>query len=91
MEKQLREHPELLPADYALVQRAILSPTHVVQDTPQSLRYILVEPNSERGGVVTVVQATRTGRGLFIVSLRRLSRDEAERDRTIRALLEGRL
>lgn len=85
--KQVREHPELTPADYALVQQTVTSPTHRVQDGPRSIIFILVEPGPERGGIVTVVKATVSGDGLFVTSLRRLSRDEARRDATIGALL----
>ncbi len=87
MRKQMRAHAELRPDDYALAQRAILSPTHRVQDGPRSIVYILVEPSEDRGGIVTVVKATQTGSGLFVVSLRRLSRDEADRDAAIAAIL----
>lgn len=84
--KQAIEHPELTRADYALAQRAVTRPTHRVQDGARSLAFVLDEDDGERGGIVTVVKATSTGSGLFVTSLRRLSRDGAERDRAIRRL-----
>jgi hypothetical protein len=87
MLEQLREHPELTPADYALAQAAVSRPTFRVPDGPASIVFVLVDPGPERGGIVTVVKATVSGNSPFVVSLRRLSRDDAERDRTIRSLL----
>lgn len=87
MAKQRREHPEPTRADHAAAQTAMTDPTHQVQDGPRSLLHVLVDPTQDRGGLGTVVRATRSGHGLFVVSLRRLSRDEAGRERTIRNLL----
>jgi hypothetical protein len=53
-----------------------------IQDSPRSLIYELDEP----GGVVVVVKATLEGDELYVQSLRRLSRDEAEKDRIVRRL-----
>jgi hypothetical protein len=83
--KQLREHPELLLLDYAQAQRVISEARHVVQDSPMSLLYILEVPGSN--GYVLVVKATKTGRGLFVTSFRRLSGDDGERGRIVRRLL----
>lgn len=85
--KQVSAHPELTAADYALAQRAISQPTHRVQDGPRSMLFVLVDDQPERGGIITVVKATRSGQGLFITSLRRLSRDEARRDAAVSRLL----
>ncbi|MFD1914124.1 phage minor head protein [Halodurantibacterium flavum] len=82
--KQLREHPELTPRDYAQAQQVVSDPSHRVQDGPRSMVYIKEIADAETGGYVLVVKATGTGRGLFLTSFRRLSRDAAERDRTIR-------
>lgn len=85
--KQVIEHPELTPADYALAQRAVTRATRRIQDGPRSLVFVLEEPDEARGGIVTVIKTTTTGLGLFVTSLRRLSRDDAERDRLIRRLM----
>ncbi|RWR26797.1 virion morphogenesis protein [Sinirhodobacter populi] len=85
MAKQLREHPELTAFDYAEAQRVVSAATHRVQDGPQSMIYVIDETGAN--GYVLVVKATKTGLGLFVTSLRRLSADEATRDRTIRRLL----
>lgn len=85
--KQAIEHPELTPADYALAQRAVTRASHRVQDGERSMVFAFADDDGERGGIVTVVKATATGAGLFVTSLRRLSRDQAERDRELRRLL----
>ena len=48
------------------------------------LTYVLEQP----GGVVVIVKATRTGDELYVVSLWRMSEEEAERDRTISKLMK---
>jgi len=85
MAKQLREHPELTAFDYAEAQGVVSNPTRRIQDGPGSMIYTL-EPE-DASGFVLVVKATRTGQGLFITSYRRLSADQAARDRTVRRLL----
>ncbi|MFN4089978.1 MAG: phage minor head protein [Alphaproteobacteria bacterium] len=88
MGKQLRAHPELGPRDYMLAQRAVDEAAARVQDGPRSLVYALeIDGDGARGGLVVVVKATRTGAGLFILSLRRMSRDEARRDAQVAKLL----
>lgn len=47
-------------------------------------------PTESAGGYVLVVKATLTGEGLFITSLRRLSREEFRRDLEIKRLLRSR-
>lgn len=51
----------------------------VVQQADNRLLYLLDEP----GGHVTVVKATRAGDELYVVSLWRLSRDDAARQRIV--------
>lgn len=85
MSKQLREHPELTAFDYAEAQRVVSSATHRVQDGPQSMIYVFEEAGAN--GYVLVVKATRSGQGLFVTSLRRLTSRDVDRDRTIRRLL----
>jgi hypothetical protein len=81
MTKQLREHPELTHEEYAMVQQAI-DRGERIQDSPLSLIYIL----EGEGGYVTVVKATRTGKALFMTSLRRLPSSDAKRDVELRRL-----
>ncbi|PCH65805.1 MAG: virion morphogenesis protein [Rhodobacteraceae bacterium] len=83
--KQLREHPELTSTDYALAQETVSSATHRIKDGPNSVVFIRDIPGEP--GHVLVVKATKTGQGLFVTSFRRLSRDQATRDRLLRQLL----
>lgn len=82
--KQTARHPELTTADYALAQDAVEKGTKLRQDA-RNMAYALDQP----GGVVVVVKATRQGNELYVTSLRRMSREEAERERTIRKLEKG--
>ena len=84
-EKQLAHHPDLNPADYARVQEVVDHPTLRVQQDPRRLMFIQEVPDA--GGYVLVVKAVVEKGELFIVSFRRMSRDEATRDRDIRTLL----
>ncbi len=83
--KQLAAHPELTAADYLLAQTTVSQATNAIQDGTNS--FIYVREILDGGGHVLVVKATKTGKGLFVTSFRRLSRDQARRDRTIRRLL----
>ncbi|AMK09643.1 phage minor head protein [Pseudodesulfovibrio indicus] len=80
MAKQLRAHPELAFDEYATVQDA-LDRGEAIQDGPRSLVYLL-----ESDGYVVVVKATRTGKALFMTSLRRLPSSDARRDVELRRL-----
>lgn len=86
MAKQLREHPELTAFDYAEAQRVVSNATHRVQDGPQSMVYVFEDPGAN--GYVLVVKATRSGQGLFVTSLRRLSADTAKRDAAIARIMK---
>lgn len=83
--KQDREHPELLGLDYLMAQRTIDQATRRVQDTPNSLIYILEQ--ADANGYVLVVKVTKSKAGLFVQSFRRLSGRADIRGRTIRRLL----
>lgn len=85
--KQRREHPELAAPEYAAAQAVIDQHTHKVRDGT-SLIYIRELPAGETGGHVMVVKAIRSGGGLFVTSLRRLSRQQAERDAEVCHLLK---
>lgn len=85
--KQLRDHPELTAAEYLAAQRIIDHRTNMVQDSPHSLIYIQEMDGSTAGGYVLVIKATRTGEGVFVTSLRRLSRNDAHRDNEIARLM----
>ncbi len=82
--KQKREHPELSVLEYGTAQRVIDGATEIIQDGPTSMVFILAEPGDS--GRVLVVKATRTGRGLFVTSFRRLSSREVDRDRELKRL-----
>ncbi|MDZ7655568.1 MAG: phage minor head protein [Sulfurimicrobium sp.] len=82
MIKQIRQHPELSAMEYAIVQEVIEKGV-TIQDGSLTLIYLLKEE-----GYVTVVKATDTGKAVFMTSFRRISSDQAKRDREIRRLLE---
>ncbi|GHT96685.1 virion morphogenesis protein [Betaproteobacteria bacterium] len=88
--KQVRpgKHPEISPTEYAKVQETIDNSTHKVQESDHHIVYLRVNPTETEGGYVTVVKATKVGDKLFLASFRRLSRDEAERDATVRRILK---
>lgn len=83
--KQKREHPELTALEYTTAQTVVDNPTAKIPDQ-DGLSMIYVQ-EVDAGGRVLVVKATKTGKGLWVTSLRRLSRDEAKRDREVRRLL----
>lgn len=78
MKKQQSHHPELTVEDYTLAQDAVEHGETYPQGKTK-LTYVLEQP----GGVVVIVKATRSGNELYVVSLWRMSREEAERQRTI--------
>lgn len=82
MTKQLEVHPELTLGEYAFVQQAIERGIRI-QDGKASLVYLL-----EMEGYVTVVKTTGSGKAVFMSSFRRLSSDQAKRDREIRRLMD---
>ena len=79
MSKQIKEHPELSNLEYADAQRVISDATQVIQDSPLTLTYIRDEPGAT--GHIMVVKATKTGKGLYVTSFRRISGDPATRAR----------
>lgn len=81
--KQLRQHPELTAADYALAQRTVSEATYRIKDSPTSLVFI----REDDTGHLLAVKATASGQGLFVTSLRRLTNDPAERARFLRQYL----
>ena len=82
--KQKREHPEISVLEYATAQDVVDAATEVIEDGANALIFIRAEPGDT--GHVLVVKATRTGKGLFVTSFRRLSRREADRDRELARL-----
>ncbi len=82
--KQMRRHPDLTAADYALAQETVSQATAKVREGSSM---IYVRELDDVGGHVLVVKTTRTGDGLFVTSFRRLSRRQAKRDQEIRRLL----
>lgn len=83
--KQARNHPDLTPADYALAQSAITNATQTVQQDAR--RLIFIQEVVGAPGYVLVVKAVVEQGELFVVSFRRMSRDEGRRDQDIRNLL----
>ncbi len=79
--KQKDHHPELTLEDYAKAQEAVERGERI-QDGERNMIFAL----DESAGVATVVKATRNGDELYVTSLRRLSRDDAERERAMRKL-----
>lgn len=72
--KQIANHSELEASDYAKVQD-VIDGGQSYQDAPKSLIYVL----DAADGMTSVVKATATGDGLFLVSLRHLPTDDALR------------
>lgn len=83
--KQLSAHPEIAPAEYAMVQAVVDAPTYKVVDGKS---VIYIREVDEGGGYVLVVKATRTGEGLWVTSYRRLSRSDAAKDSEVRRLIK---
>ena len=81
MIKQKRVHPELAVSEYAFVQDTV-DRGRGIYDADGSIIFLL-----EEGGYVSVVKATASGKALFLTSFRRLSSDDAKRQREIQRLL----
>lgn len=84
--KQKAKHPELRRDEYAGVQYVLDHGTRYPGNTPSTWMYILEEEN----GYVAVIKVTREGNEVFLSSLRRLSAEQARRDKTIRELTKKR-
>jgi hypothetical protein len=82
--KQRRQHPELTAMDYAEAQAVVDAATEVIEDSQTSLIFIRAEPGNT--GYVLVVKATRSGKGLYVTSFRRLSSRDADRDHELARL-----
>ena len=80
MAKQEREHPELSNAEYALVQKTLLL-GESFQENARNLIFVYRE-----GSQVAVVKATKTGKALFLTSMRRLHSDQLPRELEIKRL-----
>ena len=83
--KQQAKHPDLVPADYARAQDVVSHPTNRVTQGDTHLLFIQEDPAA--GGYVLVVKAVAEKGELFIVSFRRMSRDQARRDQDVANLL----
>lgn len=79
--KQMAHHPELQQQEYSWVQKAI-DDGQPIKDADGSLIFIL-----EEQGYVTVIKSTKSGAAIFMTSFRRLSTNEAKRDKEIQRLL----
>lgn len=82
--KQLREHPEITLDEYPMVQAAIDRGMELPGNGLNDRVYVLDEPD----GYVVVIKVTRSGNEVFMTSMRRLSREQARRDKTIQHLLK---
>lgn len=82
--KQLREHPEITLDEYPMVQAAIDRGMELPGNGLNDRVYVLDEPD----GYVVVIKVTRAGNEVFMTSMRRLSREQARRDKTIQHLLK---
>lgn len=80
MGKQLRTHPELAAVDYGI--QDILEEGETIIESEREIIFLRDEP----GGIVAVIKATRTGRAVFLTSLRRLSSEDAKRDKEVQRL-----
>ena len=78
--KQRQHHPELAMAQYSWVQRCVDEGKAILDKG--SLIYIL-----EKDGFVSVIKATKTGKALFVTSVRRLSSKKAWHDQELRRLM----
>lgn len=81
-EKQRNNHPELTAGDYSHVQQTIDSGTRINGNKP--LHYIY--HTTDEQGYVSVLKVTGDGEEIFLQSFRRLSADEARRDKEIARL-----
>lgn len=72
--KQQRSHPDIAASDYRHLQETIDRGT-AIKDGDRAVLFVL-----EDGGFVSVIKSTRTGKGVFVTSFRRLSREAAKRD-----------
>lgn len=81
MFKQQRAHPELTASEYSFVQDTV-DRGQAIQEDGGSIVFLL-----EEHGYVSVVKATASGKALFLTSFRRLSSDDAKRQREILRLL----
>lgn len=82
--KQLAHHPDLSRLDYALAQDVVSKAEIRVLEAANKMIFARV---TEDGGHVLVVKAVVERGELFVVSFRRMSAKEAERDRDIRTIL----
>lgn len=82
--KQVKHHPELTIADYALAQDAVEHGEKYQQDA-RNIAYVLNQP----GGVVVIVKATRKGDELYVTSLRRVSGKDDKRNEEVGRLKRG--
>lgn len=85
--KQKAVHSEIMASEYIYAQAAIERGIKV-QDSKNSLLYILDEKIGDAAGYVTIIKSTQTGQALFLTSFRRLSRVDAFRDKEIARLLK---
>lgn len=81
MLKQKKRHPELTAEDYSLAQEAVERGERIL-DGERNMIFVI----DESEGVTVVVKATRVGDEMYVTSLRRMSRDLAEREHTMRKL-----
>jgi hypothetical protein len=82
MLKQQKVHPEIDLSEYSFVQDAV-DRGRAIQESEQTMVFLL-----EDEGYVSVVKATASGKALFLTSFRRLSSEDAKRQREIQRLMK---
>ena len=84
--KQVAHHPELTVADYRMIQQVMDRPTRVIPEGSRNLIFVQDEPQGT--GYVIVVKAVVAKDEIFLTSFRRLSNEQARRDREVARLLK---
>lgn len=79
--RQQRGQPDIAAGDYRHVQETIDRGT-AIKDGDRAMSFVL-----DAGGTVSVVRASRTGKGVVITSFRRLSSEAAQQDAELQRLL----
>lgn len=75
LEKQFREHPDIVEADYRALPGIGFDPDLVIQEGGRTLYMV------RQGGewLIAVVKATGTGKASFVTSFRRTTQDDLDR------------
>ena len=80
--KQLNKHPELTDQEYANAQQVIDNASEKIKQG-NHLLYVDDETTEQGGGYVLVVKVTASKKGTWVTSYRRLSSDQAKKDKEL--------